>query len=189
MNYKLTLALFLVSIVLIGLPMAAARPTYFAAFKEKYNTSGTKLDSCNTCHTSGGGSPRNPYGLAFSDSGHDFSSIEALDSDSDGFTNIEEINALTFPGNPTDYPQTTPATPTATIPNVTHEQPTTEAPLSNGTPEKPVTQFPVNNTTQEKPTAEVPVSNTTATPKSPGFEAIFAVVGFLIIVGLHRKHA
>ncbi|WP_321418221.1 hypothetical protein [uncultured Methanomethylovorans sp.] len=105
MNYKLTLALFLVLIVLIGLPIAAARPTYFAAFKEKYNTSGTKLDTCNTCHTSGGGSPRNLYGLAFFDSGHDFIAIETLDSDNDGFTNIAEINALTFPGDANDNPQ------------------------------------------------------------------------------------
>lgn len=102
MNYKLIIILL---IVLIGVPMAAARPTYFAAFKDKYSTSGTRLDTCNTCHTSGGGSPRNPYGLSFSDSGHDFSSIETLDSDSDGFTNIEEINALTFPGDANDNPK------------------------------------------------------------------------------------
>lgn len=147
MNYKLIIALLLLATVLIGVPMAAARPTYFAAFKDKYSTSGTRLDTCNTCHTSGGGSPRNPYGLAFSDSGHDFVSIELLDSDGDGFTNIEEIKALTFPGDANDYPQTT-------------------------------------NTTQEKPATTATNAN-----KAPGFEAIIAVVGFLIIVGLHRKHA
>jgi hypothetical protein len=173
-NYKLTLALFLAVIVLIGVPMVAARPTYFAAFKEKYNTGGTKLDSCNTCHTSGGGSPRNPYGIAYSENGKDFTSIENLDSDNDGFTNIEEINAQTFPGGPNDYPQTTNATPIGTTTNVTQQQQNSEVPISNRT--------------QEKPTTEVATSNTTNVQKSSGFEAILAVVGFLTFVYLNRKY-
>lgn len=54
--------------------------------------------SCNTCHTSGGGTPRNPFGLAvqarvtpngmqaFWDA-----QLAALDSDGDGFTNGQEL--------------------------------------------------------------------------------------------------
>lgn len=170
MSYKLTIVLLLLVVVLIGAPMAAARPTYFAAFKDNYNTGGTKIDTCNTCHTSGGGSPRNPYGIAYSENGKDFTAIETLDSDNDGFSNIEEIIALTFPGNSSDYPETTPAITT------------------NATQQQQITEDPISNVTQEKPTTEVPVNNTTEAPKSPGFEAILAVVGFLTIVYLTKKY-
>lgn len=213
MNYKLTMVLFLAVVVLIGAPIVSAKSNYLSSFNQHYNTSGTKLDTCSTCHTSSSGGSLNPYGRAYSGSGHNFASIETLDSDNDGFTNIEEINALTFPGDANDHPQTTTGTPTTTTPNVTQqqtttisddddneledemeddevsddsikEQVTTAVPVSNVSQEKPVT---VNNTTEEKPTTEEPVNNTTETPKSPGFEGIFAVVGFLIIVCLRRK--
>ncbi|OPY25605.1 MAG: hypothetical protein A4E23_00015 [Methanomethylovorans sp. PtaU1.Bin073] len=217
-NYKLTMVLFLAVVVLIGAPTVSAKSSYLSSLNQHYNTSGTNLDSCKTCHTSSGGGSLNPYGRAYSSNGRNFASIESLDSDNDGFTNIEEINALTFPGDANDHPQTTSATPTTTT-NVTQqqqtttisddddneledemeddevsddsikEQLTTSVPVSNVTEEKPVTQVAVNNTTLEKPTVQVPVNNTTETPKSPGFEAILAVAGFLVLVGLHRKHA
>ncbi|WP_370574195.1 hypothetical protein [Methanomethylovorans sp.] len=202
-NYKLTMVLFLALVVLIGAPTVSAKSSYLSSLNQHYNTSGTNLDSCKTCHTSSGGS-LNPYGRAYSSNGRNFASIENLDSDNDGFTNIEEINALTFPGNPTDYPQTVSQTPTATTPNVTQQQQTTEVSddeddieeeqetteiSDDDIKEQQVTEVPISNVTSEKTTTEVPVNNTTETPKSPGFEAIFAIVGFLIIVGLHRKHA
>lgn len=188
-NYKLTIVLFLAVVVLIGAPMVSAKSNYLSSFNQHYNTSGTKLDTCNICHGSSSGGSFNLYSMAYSGSGRNFASIEALDSDKDGFTNIEEIKALTFPGNANDYPQTTLVTPAATTSNVTQEQQTTaEVHVSNGTPEKTTTEGLVNNTTQEKPTVQIPVNNTTETPRSPGFEVIFAVVGFLIIVGLQRKY-
>jgi hypothetical protein len=202
-NYKLTMILFLAVAILIGTPMVSAKSNYLSSFNQHYNTSGTNLDSCKTCHTSSGGGALDPYGRAYSGNGRNFASIETLDSDSDGFTNIEEINALTFPGNPNDYPQTTPATPTATTPNVTQEQQTTEISdddeddieeqetievSDDDVKEQLTTGVPISNVTQEKPTTEVPVNNTSEAPKSPGFEAILAVVGFLIIVGLQRKN-
>lgn len=187
-NYKVSMVLFLAVVVLIGAPMVSAKSNYLSSFNQHYNTSGTKLDTCNTCHGSSSGGSFNPYGMAYSGSGRNFASIEALDSDKDGFTNIEEIKALTFPGNANDYPQTTSQTPAVTTSNVTQEQQKTdEVPVSNETPEKTTTEVSVNNTTQGTQTAQIPVNNTTETPKSPGFEAILAVVGFLIIVGLQKK--
>jgi len=120
-------------------------------------------------------------------------SIENLDSDKDGFTNLVEINALNFPGNPNDHPQTTseiiPETPvnvTEPAVNVTPEQSTTEVPISNTTPEQPATEVPISNTTPEQPTTEV-TGNTTEEQKSPGFEAIPVVVGLLAVACLKRR--
>jgi len=172
MNSKLAIGLFVAVIFLIGATMAAARPAYFSSFRQNYDITGTKLDSCNACHTSGGGSPRNPYGMAYSESGKDFASIGNLDSDNDGFTNLEEINGLTFPGDPNDYPQDISQTPSETAVNVTQQQNMTN--LSDND---------TGNTI-----AEIPVNNTTEVPKSPGFEVIIAVLGCLMITGLKKRY-
>jgi len=87
--------------------------------------------SCNTCHTNGGGTPRNPFGLdvesRVSASGNETfwgPELAGLDSDGDGFTNGEElqdpngewiegnlapgdISMVTHPGDPNDYPPLT----------------------------------------------------------------------------------
>ncbi len=89
-------------------------------FNDMYGTAGTRLDTCNTCHTTGRST--NLYGThlksefsrmmnsteqqtydAFRAALRD---IEELDSDSDRYSNIEEIRARTFPGDPGDHPIT-----------------------------------------------------------------------------------
>ena len=64
--------------------------------------SGTRIDECNFCHASE--FSRNPYGVDYANSGYDFVAIESLDSDGDGFTNIDEINRLSLPGQAEDRP-------------------------------------------------------------------------------------
>ena len=49
---------------------------------------------------------RNAYGTAYGNSSHDFTAIEPLDSDGDGFSNLAEITARTFPGNASSKPST-----------------------------------------------------------------------------------
>ncbi len=58
------------------------------------------VDGCNTCHTTGGGTPRNAFGVAVEElvspgAGGDEvfwgPELAALDSDGDGFTNGEEL--------------------------------------------------------------------------------------------------
>lgn len=56
----------------------------------------------------------NAYGRAFRDAGEDFATIEPLDSDGDGAANLDEILALTFPGDANDAPLEPSPTPTAT---------------------------------------------------------------------------
>ena len=67
--------------------------------------SGSALNSCVLCHPAGGYS-LNSYASAYRAAGHSFTAIEGADSDRDGFSNIVEIRALTFPGNAASFPTT-----------------------------------------------------------------------------------
>jgi len=94
----------------------------------------TKLDDCALCHKSGQIGSRtygscdychqiyntqephgdilatlNSYGEAYRVADYSPEDIENLNSDGDEFTNIEEIRALTFPGDASDYPGLVPA--------------------------------------------------------------------------------
>ena len=101
---------------------ASAASSDYALMLGTYpNLSGSRIDSCSLCHTS---APLlNAYGAAYKALGrgnaNSFHMIEALDSDGDGFTNIQEINALTFPGNAADFPQAATNTPTSVPPTAT----------------------------------------------------------------------
>jgi hypothetical protein len=89
---------------------AQSTPEYMSQFNAKYNTRGAKVDSCLTCHTQqqGGTENINAYGKDFGAANHDFGAVEGKDSDGDGFSNIDEIKADTFPGNKDDNPNTKP---------------------------------------------------------------------------------
>ena len=92
-------------------------------FNDMYGTAGTRLDTCNTCHTTGRST--NLYGTHLKSefsrimSGQNLTeeqtydafraalrAIEELDSDNDRYSNIEEIRARTFPADPEDHPVT-----------------------------------------------------------------------------------
>jgi hypothetical protein len=78
-----------------------------------------QLGSCQWCHYSygydGAGEIEdtiNAYGADYKTAGRNaaaVSSIDIMDSDGDGYTNSEEIDAGTFPGNKNDHPGLTPA--------------------------------------------------------------------------------
>jgi len=100
----------------MGLPMLGvscngwAVDQYLTEFNNTYNTAGTVLDSCLVCHVTTNGGTRNDYGASFETAkaaaGGDVLTalldIEPIDSDGDTIVNIDEINALTFPGDCTD---------------------------------------------------------------------------------------
>jgi len=190
MNNKLIVILLLAAVVLMGTQMASARPSYLTSFNQHYDTAGTRLDSCATCHN---GEARNPYGRAYAGSGRNFVAIENLDSDGDGFMNLVEINALTFPGKPDDYPQITSETPSETTVNATEpsasstEQTATEVPVNNTTEEPAATEVPVSNATEEQQATEVP-DNATGEEQTPGFEAIPVILGLLAVMCLRRRN-
>jgi hypothetical protein len=102
-----------------------------------------------------------------------FTGIEGQDSDGDGFTNLEEINALTFPGDPTDYPVIETVATVNTTPEVI---------------ESVVTESVVNDTTNisAQDNAET-TGTTTSDQQSPGFESIIAVFTILAALYLGKK--
>ncbi len=116
MRKKKAFFLFVCLAGFLGASQAWAKSSYLTQFNSKYSTSGTALNSCNLCHT------RTPSVNAF---GSDFanpsignhtynSALEARDSDGDGFSNLSEINARTFPGDPSSKPATDTTSPTVT---------------------------------------------------------------------------
>lgn len=121
-------SLLIVAAVVIGGP-AWARPDYLTDFGNTYPAAnGSRIDACGLCH---GTIPQlNPYGAAFRDAGLAFMPIEAHDSDGDGVSNLDEINALTFPGDPADVPALPTETPTPTGTPV----PSTPTPTATGSP-------------------------------------------------------
>ncbi len=118
---------------------ASARPEFLQAFLEEYPAVvGTRLESCNVCHTS---PPlRNDYGFDFNLAGRRFAPIESTDSDKDGADNLTEITGLTFPGDPLDGPNASP-TETATSPP-THTPVPTHTPAATSTPKPTNTRLP-----------------------------------------------
>ncbi|MBI4661893.1 MAG: immunoglobulin domain-containing protein [Verrucomicrobia bacterium] len=79
-------------------------------FNGKYGTTGSRLNSCQTCHLQNSFRPRNDYGIAYENAKKNqnalnaFQSIESLDSDGDGSSNLDEIKLLFFPGDAADRP-------------------------------------------------------------------------------------
>ncbi len=97
---------------------AYAVSSYATSFKNTYPSSplsslstqsGVSGNLCTVCHGTSGGT-RNSFGSAYSSNGHSFTAIQNLDSDADGFTNLVEINAGTFPGSSSSKPATSACT-------------------------------------------------------------------------------
>lgn len=103
--------------------VAYASSSYMASFNNRYGTSGTALNTCSVCHITPPSC--NSYGSAFKNNAHNYVTIEPLDSDKDGFTNIAEINAKTVPGNASSKPAATQGTTVSTITSTTVSNVTT----------------------------------------------------------------
>jgi hypothetical protein len=122
-----------------------AKSSFMNSFRNKYPaTVGTQLDNCDVCHTN---IPRlNAYGDDWESRGRNYTAVEPLDSDGDGYTNLQEILALTFPGDPDSHPVPT-ATPTNTPTHTPTATPTptfTPTATSSPTPTRTPTPEPVD---------------------------------------------
>lgn len=166
---------------------ASAYGNYLDSFNLQYGTTGTALNTCNLCHPGGNTKSLNGYATAYRTAGYNFTAIQNADSDGDGFSNIAEINARTFPGDaaskpaaPTNTPvppantptrTSTPVPPTNTATRVPTNTPTTVPGQPTNTPTRTNTPAPPTNTPLPTNTPAVPPTNTptravtnTATP-------------------------
>jgi len=111
--HKLTKVALLAAAIAIAPLAAHAKSSYGSTFNTRYGTANTVLDDCGTCHGSSGTSSFNAYGNALisanigSNVTNALATVEPLDSDRDGFTNLVEIRALTLPGDARDFPAPT----------------------------------------------------------------------------------
>jgi mono/diheme cytochrome c family protein len=113
-----TLAIALL-IVLGDGAAAKDKDDFLPTFRATYPAAaGTRLDSCSLCHYFDGNGKReeNQYAEDFEDADKDFIAVQALDSDGDGFTNYQEIQAGTLPGVASDNPDTVVTTTTIAAP-------------------------------------------------------------------------
>jgi hypothetical protein len=94
--------LLVVAIIAGSLSTAWGRSDFLERFNDTYGTRGTALETCTTCHSTV--PDLNPYGEDYRDNGFDFDAIEQKDSDGDGFSNIDEINARSLPGDSENVP-------------------------------------------------------------------------------------
>lgn len=92
------------TVVLIASAVALGYSSYLNSFNTRYGTAGSRLDTCDLCHIPPSKTVRNPYGVDYANDGHNFAAIDTLDSDNDGWTNIDEINSRSFPGDSLDFP-------------------------------------------------------------------------------------
>lgn len=111
---------------------ASAKDSILTSFTSNYPaTAGSALDSCSTCHTSV--PALNAYGSALQAAGLNFRTIEGLDSDGDGFTNLQEIRALTNPGVASSRPTTPTSTSTTSSTTSTTSAATPSTSSTTGT--------------------------------------------------------
>lgn len=121
---------FLAVVIVADAGSASAKSGFLGDFNALYGTAGTPLDSCSLCHTNV--PALNGYGADWASNNKSFPAIEARDSDGDGWSNIQEIQALTMPGNAASAPS--PATTTTQPPtSTTQPPPTTTAPPTSTT--------------------------------------------------------
>ncbi len=109
---RLTVPCLVTIIIAFTAGTAAAFDPYTNWFNTEYGTAGTnggtELGSCITCHPNLNGTGGiNSYGKDWKAAGSNpaaFAAIEALDSDKDGYNNLDEILVDTFPGDASSTP-------------------------------------------------------------------------------------
>jgi hypothetical protein len=124
---------------------------------------GSTIDTCSLCHTSS--IPGlNLYGAAYKAAGRNDAALLAIqgsDSDSDGWTNLQELTLLTFPGDPASHPPMA-ATPTAMRTNTM--MPPTATKTNTPQPSPTRTNTAVPPTATKTNTTVPPTATKTNTP-------------------------
>ena len=161
---KIVMSRLVIIVLVLGIfGVAWATNGIKTQFNTRYGTAGTVLDQCILCHTTNTSvGPLNSYGTTLLNNGINFAAAEPLDSDGDGFSNIAEITARTFPGNAASKPATADTTP----PSVTaFSIPSTSSSLTI-----PITTFTATDNVGVTGYL-VTESSTTPSPSAPGWSA------------------
>jgi hypothetical protein len=130
--------------------------------KEKFtstypHTANSKLDSCRTCHTDAYDAKHlNRFASDYRGNNSNWAAIEGLDSDGDGVLNIDEINALTFPGDPGDLPEAQEEPAETTSPPDEESSTTTTTTSTTSTTTTTPPGSPLSPVLREWPVSEVP---------------------------------
>jgi hypothetical protein len=153
-------------ILFTRLTTTSAAPGDLASAEGRYPAMvGSRIDTCSLCHL---GSPPtlNTYGADYKAHGRNaaaIAAIESLDSDGDGFNNLHEIQALSFPGNGNDIP----AAARSTLPNTSNAYPPPATETLPAYP-PPATSVPTQApTASATPTSTTTPSRTTAPTRRP----------------------
>jgi hypothetical protein len=107
MKRKMAVCFMALTLTVGVVGLAYGLSSYLNQFKTKYPGSAATIGaSCVLCHIPPGTSLNNlnSYAQAFANSGYNFTTVEPLDSDGDGFSNIQEISAGTYPGDAASHP-------------------------------------------------------------------------------------
>lgn len=143
--------LILIAAVVIGAAGVSAQfiPTGMQESLDMINSMYGTNYACTPCHGSAG-PPLNGYGQAFVNAGGNpflgdisanraaLRAIQPLDSDSDGFSNIAEINARTLPGDPASRPLSSLIMPRPVSGQQAVAAPTSTAAFTNADPIKSI---------------------------------------------------
>lgn len=144
---------------------ASAISSYLSQFQTTYPNSKSASFSCLLCHDSTSTYTRNSFGQDYGNNGHNFKAIESFDSDVDGHTNIDEINAGTNPGDVNSFPSAPiiqqPPTPVVVTPPVVI--PPVAKPVV-----PPVVQKPIKKVSNSKNIKKYEVKKLSKTQKSFG---------------------
>jgi uncharacterized membrane protein len=111
------LKFILVLMAIASASVSQAKPEFLRVFNTVYNPSPSSalgMAKCGICHVSSGPPMRNPYGKDLKSALNNskdgqftaeiLQQVEKLDSDGDGYTNIEEISQGFLPGDPASHP-------------------------------------------------------------------------------------
>ncbi len=162
----------LIVMVVFSKPQSGlALPGDLSSAAAKYpNIVGTNLQACDLCHTANIPS-LNPYGAAYKANGRSsaaFGLIENLDSDGDGFKNLQELSSLTFPGNPASFPS---------VPTPTNTPVPTNTPASSSTPN------PTNTPTPTPIASTIPSTVPSVVP-TPTYTPTFVPISAFVTIDL-----
>jgi hypothetical protein len=147
---------------------STAETAYLILARSLYpGITGSAIDNCRLCHFSeAGDGPRNNYGSDWYNAGGDaaaFGAIEGLDSDSDGYPNIEELTARTYPGDASSFPVYTPTSTATVTPIPTKTSTPTNTPTNTSTPTETATPTDTRTPTVSPTHTNTPTETATAT--------------------------